>query len=469
MSSALRESLINQLQDVMPDSVITDPAQLDSYLREERGLYQGSATLVIAPSNTEELAMAVKICSDAGAPMVPQGGNTGLVGGSVSSAAEVVVSLRRMNKIRSVDPVNYTITVEAGCVLQSIQQAAKEQDCLFPLSIGSQGSCVIGGNIASNAGGVGVIKYGNTRELTLGLEVVLPDGQIWNGMRSLYKDNSGYALKDLFIGSEGSLGIITAAVMKLYPRPRQMQTAFCAVPSVDAALALLSLARRQSGDQVTAFELISDFSSQLVCEHAGARMPLEPNSPWYTLIEFSTSRAGTDMRELVEFCLSDAMERDWVTDAVIAESLQQTEEFWHIRERISEVQQYAGGSIKHDVSVPVSRIPEFLRLAGKAVTDYMPGLRICAFGHLGDGNIHYNLSQPVGMDKQEYLGHWGAMNNIVHPIVASLDGSIAAEHGIGLLKVDEVKQYRSEAEQSMMHSIKNAFDPQNVMNPGKLV
>jgi D-lactate dehydrogenase (cytochrome) len=424
---------------------------------------------VLAPATTEELSAAVKICAAAGVPMVPQGGNTGLVGGAVARAGEVLVSMTRMNRIREVDPLNYTITAEAGVVLADLQRAAADAGCLFPLSLGAEGSCTIGGNIASNAGGVGVLKYGNTRELTLGLEVVLPDGQVWNGMRPLWKDNSGYSLKNIFIGSEGSLGFVTAAVMKLFPAPAESRTAFCALPSVEAALDLLSLARRRSGDQVTAFELLSAFSCGIVCKHAGGIFPLANGAPWYALIELSSSRSDSDLRDVFDGMLGDAFARGLVQDAVVAESLDQQERLWHLRERVPEAQKKAGGSIKHDVSVPVSRVPEFIERASAAVKDYMPGIRVCAFGHVGDGNIHYNLTQPDGMEKEAFLKHWGAVNGVVYPIVRELDGSISAEHGIGLLKVEEIKSYRSNVEEELNRRVKTALDPAGLMNPGKFV
>ncbi|MGD1877088.1 MAG: FAD-binding oxidoreductase [Kiloniellaceae bacterium] len=468
--SALPPGFVDRLVAVLPESaIITAPGRLAGYLVEERGLFAGTAQVVIAPATTQELAAAVKVCTAAGVPMVPQGGNTGLVGGAVARKGEVLVSMTRMNRIRNVDPVNYTITVEAGVVLADVQRAAADAGCLFPLSLGAEGSCTIGGNIASNAGGVGVLKYGNTRELTLGLEVVLPDGEIWDGMRALWKDNSGYSMKNVFIGSDGSLGFVTAAVMKLFPAPAESRTAFCALPSVESALELLSLARRRSGDQVTAFELLSDFSCSIVCRHTGGVFPLESSAPWYALIELSSSREGSDLRDVFDAMLEEAFERGLVTDAVIAESVDQEKRLWHLRESIPEAQKKAGGSIKHDVSVPVSRVPEFIGRASAAVRDYMEGIHVCAFGHVGDGNIHYNLTQPDGADAQAFLKHWDVVNGIVYPIVKELDGSISAEHGIGLLKVEEVKGYRSLVEEKLNRRIKAALDPEGLMNPGKFI
>lgn len=464
------ETLKNALRAALPEAaVITDPDRLAALLAEERDLFESSATLAVAPATTEELSIAARLCHTHGVPMVPQGGNTGLVGGAVAKGGEVLVSMTRMNRIRAVDPINYTMTVEAGAILADIQNAAAAEGCLFPLSLGAEGSCTIGGNIASNAGGIGVLKYGNARELTLGLEVVLPDGRIWNGMRPLLKDNSGFALKHLFIGSEGSVGFVTAAILKLFPAPAEVQTAFCALPSPDAALGLLSLARRLSGDQVTAFELLSDFACGIVCEHAGGVFPLSERAPWYAVVELSTSREGSDLREVFETILEQGFERGLIADAVVAESLDQRDRLWALRERTPEAQKRAGGSIKHDISVPVSDIPAFIAKATQAVEDYMPGIHPCAFGHVGDGNVHFNFTQPDGMDKQDFLAHWDPINEIVYPIAMSFNGSISAEHGVGLLKADEISAYRPEIETELNHRLKAALDPAGLMNPGKFI
>ena len=466
----LPDHLVTALHATLPAAcIVTDPDRLAALLQEERGLFSGKAQLAILPSSTEELSRAVQICAKQNVPLVPQGGNTGLVGGAVASMSEVLVCMKRMNTIRTVDAVNYTMTVDAGVILADIQKAAAEAGCLFPLSLGAEGSCTIGGNIASNAGGIGVLKYGNTRELTLGLEVVLPDGQVWNGMRALWKDNSGFALKHLFIGSEGSIGFVTAATLKLFPAVAETQTAFCALPSVEAALALLSMARRMSGDQVTAFELLSDFACSIVCDHAGGQFPLDAHAPWYALIEFSTSRANSDLRALFETVLEAAFEDGIVSDAVVSSSLDQTGRLWVLRERIPEAQKLAGGSIKHDISVPVSKIPEFISRASQSVETFIPGIRLCAFGHLGDGNIHFNFSQPESMSKVAFLEQWDSVNSLVYNIVRELNGSISAEHGIGLLKVAEIDNYRSEIETSLNQQLKATFDPTGVMNPGKFV
>ncbi|SKA38001.1 FAD-binding oxidoreductase [Consotaella salsifontis] len=464
--SPLAERLANALGT---RAVITEADAREKYLVEERGLFRGEAAIVIVPETAADLAKAVAICAEEGVGMVPQGGNTGLVGGSVTSGREVLVSFEKMNRIREVDATNFTITVEAGAILADVQAAAAAQDCFFPLSLGAEGSCTIGGNIASNAGGISVLKYGNARDLTLGLEVVLPDGQIWDGMRPLYKDNSGYSLKNLFIGSEGSLGFVTAAVLKLYPRRRQIQTAYCALATVESALELLALARRRSGDQVTAFELMSEFSLSIVCAHADGQRPSAEVHPWYALIELSTSRDGDDLRATFEALLEEAFESGLISDAVVAETIDQAQRLWRLREGIPEAQKRAGGSIKHDISVPVSAIPRFIAEASQAVEAYMPGIHVCAFGHVGDGNVHYNLTQPDGMAKEAFLEHWEAVNDIVHPIAMAMNGSISAEHGIGLLKAQEIDRYRSKSEQALMRTIKRALDPRSIMNPGKTV
>ncbi|MEW5423322.1 FAD-binding oxidoreductase [Amorphus sp. 3PC139-8] len=466
----LPDGFVARLATVLdPAGLITDPSDRASYLIEERSLFESRAEVVVAPKTAEELAATVRLCAEAGVPLVPQGGATGLVGGAVAGTGDVLVSLKRMNRILDVDPVNFTISAEAGCVLADLQEAAREAGCLFPLSLGAEGSCTIGGNIASNAGGVGVLRYGNTRELTLGLEVVLPDGRIWNGMRPLYKDNSGYSLKNLFIGSEGTLGIVTAAVMKLFPQPQQRETAFCALGSVEDALALLSLARRLSGDGVSAFELMSDFSLDIVCKHTEGRRPYDTQAPWHALIELTTSRPGDDLRRCFESILEAAFEQGLVLDGVVAESEDQAGRLWQLREATPEAQKRAGGSIKHDVSVPVSRIPEFIATASAAVMERMPGVHVCAFGHVGDGNVHYNLTQPDDMDKAAFLARWGEMNAIVHEVVRTIGGSISAEHGVGLLKLQELADFRSDVENDLMRSLKRALDPDNRMNAGKLV
>ncbi|MGB0694273.1 MAG: FAD-binding oxidoreductase [Rhodospirillaceae bacterium] len=464
-------TLLDALSTLLgPKGLLTETTDLAPYLAEERGLFQGAATVVVRPANTEECAEVVRLCHAAGVSIVPQGGNTGLVGGAVSASGQVILATGRMNRILAIDPVEHTMTVEAGCILQDLQKAADEADCLFPLSLGAEGTCQIGGNLSSNAGGVNVLRYGNTRDLVLGLEVVLPDGQIWNGLKALGKDNTGYALKHLFVGSEGTLGIITRAVLKLFPKAKEKQTALCALSDLEAAPKLLSLARRQSGDLVDAFELIGRFGMEIAEKHLdGVRNPLEDAHDWYALIELSSSRENADLRTVFETILETAFETELIADAVIAESLDQAHGLWRIREGLPEAQKHEGASIKHDVSVPVSRVPEFIARANDAVTAALPGLRPCPFGHVGDGNVHYNLTQPEDMDPQSYLAKWEDMNRIVHDIVVDMNGSISAEHGIGSLKVEELEHYKAPLELDLMRAVKKAIDPRNLMNPGKVV
>ncbi|MFC7735097.1 FAD-binding oxidoreductase [Roseomonas sp. GCM10028921] len=462
--------LAARLRAALPGGVVlTEEADRTAYLVEERSLYRGEAPIVLRPRSTEEVATAVRLCTEAGVAIVPQGGNTGLVGGTVSAAHEVLLSLGRMNRIEEVDPLNFTMTVQAGCVLADIQAAAEVADRLFPLSLGAQGSCQIGGNLASNAGGINVLRYGNTRELTLGLEVVLADGRVWNGLRALHKDNTGYALKHLFIGSEGTLGVITRAVLKLFPRLTDRQVALCALDDPADALTLLSMARGRAGEAVTAFELISSFALEIVERHTGGQTPFGGRHPLYALVELAGSDRDGTLRPAMESLLESAFEAGVVADAVIAESLDQANNLWRLREGIPEAQKRAGGSIKHDISVPVSRVPDFLRRAGEAAAAAMPGVRICAFGHLGDGNIHYNLTQPEGMEKPAFLAQWERMNAVVHDIVAGLGGSISAEHGIGLLKAGELLRYKDPVEMDLMRRLRDALDPAHLLNPGKMM
>jgi len=469
----MTQELLSRIASVVgPNGLLTEPADTAPYLEEERGLYHGQALAVVRPASTAEVAEVVKLCAAAGVAVVPQGGNTGLCGGGcpVGDKPAVVISTGRMNAIRSVDPLNFTMTVEAGVVLQTIQQKADEAGCFFPLSLGAEGSCQIGGNISTNAGGSGVLRYGNTRELVLGLEVVLPDGQIWDGLRALRKDNTGYDLKQLFVGAEGTLGIITAAVIKLFPKPKDVQTAFVAMADLDSALALLARARGVSGDQVTAFELVGRNGLDLDIENIpGITDPFEDKHDWYVLMELSTSRPEGSLQESLETLLGEAMEAGEVVDAVMANSLEQRNGLWRIREGVPEAQKKYGGSIKHDVSVPVSSVPEFIHRATAAVEAAMDGVRVIPFGHVGDGNIHFNLSQPKGGDKQAFLARWEEMNRIVHDIVVELRGSISAEHGIGVLKREELSHYKASLELDLMRKVKAALDPNGVMNPGKVI
>ncbi len=404
--------------------------------------------------------------------IVPQSGNTGLVGGQIpfETGHDIVVSTNRLTAIRATDPSGRFMTVEAGITLADVHRAAEAVDRQFPLSLASEGSCRIGGNLATNAGGVHVLSYGSARDLVLGLEVVLPDGKIWDGLRGLKKDNAGYDLKDLFVGSEGTLGIITAAVLKLVPRPAEQATALVAVRSLEAALGLSTWRRRRAGGCLTAFEFMSAFSLDLVTRHIpGRSLPLAGQTPWMVLLELSSGVGEGRAAAAVEEILTAALDGGLATDAVVAQSLQQREALWHLRDSISEAQKHEGGSIKHDISVAVSRIPDFVARADAVVQRVCPGARPVVFGHMGDGNVHYNVTQPPGMDKSAYLAQWDAMNEAVHRIVADLDGSISAEHGIGRLKRAILGRYRSPVELDLMRTIKAAIDPNGIMNPGKLL
>lgn len=464
--------LLEQLAAIVgPVNVLTEACDLRPYLVEERGLFKGAALAVVRPGSTQQVAEVVKACVAAGIAMVPQGGNTGLCGGGVppEHGRAVVISTERLNTIRKIDPIDFTLTAEAGCVLATLHQAAAELGCLFPLSLGAEGSCRIGGNISTNAGGTNVLRYGNTRDLVLGLEVVLPDGRIWNGLKSLRKDNTGYALQHLFIGAEGTLGIVTAAVLKLFPQPTDIQTALIALDDLDAALILLARARRVSGDAVTACELIPRIGMEFSARHIpGARDLFDSPHPWYLLLELSSSRPG-GLRPALESMLAEAFADGLARDAVLAESGEQRKGIWRIREGIPEAQKHEGGSIKHDVAVATSKVPEMIRRCTLAVEAAMPGVRVVAFGHLGDGNTHFNLSQPVGVDKQSYLAEWSRMNRIVHDIVDEMGGSISAEHGIGQLKVHELAHYKSGVDMDLMRRLKTAMDPLGLMNPGKIL
>jgi FAD/FMN-containing dehydrogenase len=452
-------------------NVITDADAMVPYLKEPRGLFHGKAQAVVRPGSVAEVSAVMKWASETGVRVVPQGGNTGMVGGQVPVAEgkEIILSLQRLDKVRSVDAAGDTMTVEAGVILQKAQEAAEAAGRLFPLSLASEGSCTVGGNLSANAGGTAVIAYGNARELCLGLEVVLADGRVWNGLRQLRKDNTGYDLKNLFIGSEGTLGIITAAVLKLFPLPAARATAFLAVPDPEAALALLNKAKASAGGTLTTFEIMPRIGLDFVVRHAsGARDPLSEPSPWYVLMEVC-AQAETGLTEAVEAFLGEALEEGLVTDAVLAGSLGQRADLWKLREMLSEVQTHEGGSIKHDVSVPLQAVPEFLKRAIARVEEMVPSCRPVPFGHLGDGNIHFNVSQPVGADKAAYLAGWGAMNEAVHAIVTELKGSISAEHGIGRLKRSLLPGVKDPVELDLMRTVKAALDPKGVLNPGSVL
>ncbi|MCB2102662.1 MAG: FAD-binding oxidoreductase [Rhodobacterales bacterium] len=464
------ETLMGQLRDLLgPLGWSEDPAVLESHLVEERGLYHGACLGLARPADTDQVAAVVYTCAAAGVPVVPQGGNTGLVGGAVPHGG-VILSTARLNKVRDVDPVNHTLTVEAGVILADVQKAAEDAGHLFPLSLAAEGSCHIGGNLATNAGGTAVLRYGNARDLVLGLEVVLPDGRVWDGLRTLRKDNTGYDLKSLFVGAEGTLGVITAAVLKMFPAPKTTATALVAVDGPAAALDLFTRAHGAAGDLLTAFEMLARFGLELACRHVhGVRDPFDAPHPCYALVELTSPRAGDDLATALETILGDAFEAGEVRDAVIAASETQSAELWRIRECLPEAQKHEGGSIKHDVSVPVARVPDFLAKAEALVRAELPGVRPCPFGHMGDGNIHFNLTQPEGADTASFLAQWTRINGLVHDLVAEFGGSFSAEHGVGQLKVHELERYRSDVELDLMRRIKKAFDPAGLMNPGKIL
>lgn len=471
-AAPLPDTLVERFTAIVGKAnALTDADRIAPYIREERDLFAGHTRLVLRPGTVDEVSAIMALAQETGTPIVPQGGNTGLVGAqSPRSEGEVLLSLSRLDRIRDVDPAGRTMVVEAGVVLQRAQEAAAEAGLLFPLSLGSEGSCQIGGNLASNAGGTNVLAYGNTRELCLGIEAVLPGGEIFHGLRRLKKDNRGYDLKDLLIGSEGTLAVITAAVLKLFPRPAGREVAYVGLPSPEAALSLLKLAEGRAGAQLTAFELMPRIGMEFTIRHTqGARDPLAGPHAWYVLIEISSGRSAQDARETMEHILEAAFEEGTVEDAAIAQSLSDAADFWRMREEMSWAQKPEGGSIKHDVSVPVALVPQFLAEAGAAVEAAMPGARIVSFGHMGDGNIHYNISQPVGADKEAFLARWGEMNTIVHGIVAGLGGSFSAEHGIGQLKRAELARTKAGLEMHLMHGVKQVFDPRGIMNPGKLL
>ena len=445
---------------------IRDQAEMQGYMREWRGIWVGRSPLVLRPADTDEVSRILAIAYETHTRVVPQSGNTGLAGGQIPHETddEVLLSLDRMTRILEVDAAGNTMTVEAGAILKSVRDAADQADRLFPLSLASEGSARIGGTLSTNAGGINVLAYGNARDLCLGLEVVLADGRVWNGLRRLRKDNTGYDLKNLFIGAEGTLGIITAAVLKLFPRHRSYETAFIAVSDIRKTVDLLALVREHSGNRVIAYELISDIAMDFTTRHMNVRHPLQTKSPWYVLCELADAP-----EDRLSHVLEDAMAQGLVSDAVVAQSEAQRTELWAIRELISESQKFEGGSIKHDIAVPVASVPQFMNEAAAAVERFMPGARVVAFGHLGDGNIHFNVSQPLGMDKQAYLDTWDAMNDVVFDVVLKFAGSISAEHGIGRLKRHRMTAVKSPVELAMMRGVKRLFDPRNILNPGKVL
>jgi D-lactate dehydrogenase (cytochrome) len=447
---------------------VTDKADIAPYVTEERDLFHGRSPLVLRPGSTAEVAAICKLASEHRIALVPQGGNTGLVGGQTPHNGEVVISMRRMDKIRDVDTASNTMTCEAGVVLQIAQQKAAEVDRLFPLSLGAEGSCTIGGNLSTNAGGTGALAYGVAREMALGVEVVLADGRVLNALSKLKKDNTGYDLRNLFIGAEGTLGIITAATLKMFPKPRAIETAFVGLTSPAQALKLLTIAQNEAAGSLTSFELLADIAVDFSVRHGiDVRNPMAGKHTWYVLMELSSAR--DDARDTLESILSKGMEDGIVDDAVIASSLSQRQGFWKLRDEMSAAQKPEGGSIKHDISVPVAAVPDFIAEANAAVTKLIPGSRPVPFGHLGDGNIHYNVSQPVGANSADFLARWHDVNAVVFEIVLRMGGSISAEHGIGVLKRDELPDVKDKVAIELMRGIKAMLDPLGIMNPGKVL
>ncbi len=473
-------TLMEDLRHIVGGAHVYTDGDLTAWEQDWRKRSHGKALAVVRPASTDEVALVVKACAlfrkvnpASGVSIVPQGGNTGLVVGATpdESGCQIVLSLQRMKNVRSLDADNLTLTAEAGCILQSLQDCAEEADFLFPLSMASEGSCTIGGNLGSNAGGTQVLRYGNTRELCLGLEVVSAQGEVWHGLTGLRKDNTGYDLRDLFIGSEGTLGIITAATLKLYPLPAAQLTAWAAVPSLGQAIDLLGLAHRHLGAGLTGFEAMGQFALSLVTKHfPHLHVPLRLNSPYCVLLENSDHESETHARTRFEHLLETALDQGCVTDAVVAGSLSQARQLWHIRESIPLAQVEEGLNIKHDISIPVSHLSDFVQATDSLLQESIPGVRLVNFGHLGDGNLHYNVQAPEGMNAAEFLRkHEENVNSLVFDSVAKFKGSISAEHGVGSLKVNTLEKYKSPVALEMMRAIKRALDPQNLMNPGRVI
>ena len=472
-SRAIAASVLERLKAVVgPAGVIDQPDDIAPYCKSWRDDWNGKVPIVLRPKTTAEVAALVRICAETRTAIVPQGGNTGLTGASQphDDMSEVIISTARMRSVRGLDLDNDTMTVDAGVILKEIQNAADAANRFFPLSLGAEGSCQIGGNISTNAGGVQVVRYGNTRSLVLGLEVVLPDGRIWNGLRSLRKDNTGYDLKQLFIAAEGTLGIITAAVLRLFPKPTASETAWVAVAGPAEGIALLAHMKRTMGETITAFELISrpivDF---LLSGVPGHEDPMREEHPWYVLMDVASQGAAGSLSEPFAEALAGAMEQGLVRDAIIASSGAQAAKLWKMREDFAEAQLKAGGTIGHDISVPVSKIPEFVARGDAALHKAYPGIRPSTFGHAGDGNLHYNMVRPLNWDHDRFRQEKAAINRIVHDVVMSFGGSISAEHGIGRMRLDENMHYKSEVEIDLMRTVKRALDPANIMNPGKVI
>jgi FAD/FMN-containing dehydrogenase len=466
-------SLIDTLGEIVGAANVLTDGDLRAWEEDWRKRERGKALAVVRPETTAEVAGVVQACAATGTAIVAQGGNTGLVGGSTpdTSGTQVLLSLQRMNRVRGIDSANLTMTVEAGCILQSLQEAAQQQGLLFPLSLAAEGSCTIGGNLGTNAGGTQVVRYGNARDLCLGLEVVTAQGEIWDGLTGLRKDNTGYDLRDLFIGSEGTLGIITAATMKLYPLPAATLTAWAAVPSLEAAVTLLALAHRRLGAGLTGFEVMGQFALELTAKHfPQLRVPLYEQTPWCVLLENSDHESEVHARGQFEQLLETALDQGCATDAVVAENIAQARHLWHVRESIPLAQAEEGLNIKHDISIPVSRIADFCREADALLRQAIPNVRLVNFGHLGDGNLHYNVQAPEGADMAAFLRDFEpAVNTIVYDTVTRYAGSISAEHGVGTLKLDKLIKHKSPVALALMHSIKHALDPHNLLNPGRVL
>ena len=465
-------AILDELRAIVGAEHVLFEGDLSAWLNDWRGRWRGRALAVVRPASSDEVAALVRACARHGVSIVPQGGNTGLVGGGVpdDSGTQVLLSLTRMNRVRSMDGANMTMTVEAGCVLQSLQEAARAAGFLFPLSLAAQGSCTIGGNLATNAGGTQVLRFGNARELCLGLEVVTADGEIWHGLSGLRKDNTGYDLRDLFIGSEGTLGVITAATMKLSPLPAASTTAFAACASVDDCVALLGLARQHLGPALTGFEMMGRFALELVARHFAALPRPLPEATWTVLLEQSATDNEAAARARFEALLAEALDAAVISDAVVAESIAQSAALWHVRESIPLAQSLEGSNIKHDISLPVSAIAGFVRDTDAALRQHISGVQLVNFGHLGDGNLHYNVQAPPGVDGEQFLAEQEpSVNEIVYDAVCALGGSISAEHGVGVLKREELVQRKSPVALEMMRKIKRALDPMNRMNPGRVL
>ncbi|KPA92028.1 FAD/FMN-dependent dehydrogenase [Pseudomonas asplenii] len=465
--------LFSQLQQLLGAAHVRDGADGAAWLSDKHRVYHGKVVAVVHPASTEEVAAVVRVCAHHGAPLVVQGGNTGLMGAATpdDSGRSVLLRLDRMNRIRQLDTDNDTVTVEAGCILQHLQDAARQADRLFPLSLGAEGSCTLGGNLGTNAGGTGVLRYGNTRELTLGLEVVTADGEIWNGLRGLRKDNTGYDLRDLFIGSEGTLGIITAATLKLFPLPKARSTALLAFDSLAQAVSFLSHARAGFGADLTAFELMSAACLALLRQQFpdGPQPFATARQPWFALLELSDNHSAEHARVAFERVLGEAFEAGLLADALIAESLAQSTALWQLRENMSEAQAREGRNMKHDISLPISRIVEFVASTDALLQEHFPGVRNLTFGHLGDGNLHYNVAAPLGQPVEAHMAHYAALSELVHRNTHAFGGSISAEHGIGQRKRELLAQVKSPVELDLMRRIKQALDPRGLLNPGKVL